>query len=181
VFLTKLDVSATTYRDFKALIKEEYEYYLFGQGESEISSPLVSNNIQPDYYGWFIIDEENSIAYKFDTNMSSDALTPDEDFTEYQTNAKYNAFSRGKRNAIRGSIRAIMGNIESNNIDQSNSLLSQFRDFIVSDRPKLLKDRKGRIYRIFSYGYSEQQLNDNIQEQVIVSSFSFVELGEVYE
>jgi ribosomal protein L17 len=181
-FLKELDVSATSYEDFRALTTKEYSYLVFGQSATELSNPLTSNAITPDHYGWFLIDADDEIPYKFNLNAVSGSNQTDGDYTEFNTNNRTNSFSRGNRNAKRSTVTAVIRDeTDCTTVDQTNELLDQFNTFITSTKTKYVKDRRGRIYKVFTFGESEPQWNDSIQEQLVSVTFSYVESGDVFE
>lgn len=181
-FLGEVDVSQSSFEDFRATLGNNYRYLIFGKSATEISNPLTSGFIVPEYKGWFLIDADDEVAYRFNLDIASGSNQTDEDYSEFATNNRTNSFSRGNRKAKQNTISAIIRD-ESQvlTVDQTNELLDEFNDFIVSTKTKYVKDRRGRIYKVFTFGESEPQLNDNIQDQIIVVSFSYVESGEVYE
>jgi hypothetical protein len=180
-YLTTVPVATTLYEDFKAILNEQYTYLLYGKNATEVGDPIQSFGIEPDYYGWFLIDEDNGIAYKFDTNVVSGSLNSEEDITEYAGNLEHSVFHRGKRKSIAGQIQAIIWDSNSSiTYTQGNEILQQLKNFIFSDRNKLLKDRRGRIFRVETFGYSENQLDDRIPQQIIQCSFNFKEIGNVF-
>lgn len=178
-FLDSVDVSVTSFEDFKALVGSTYKYYLFGRNANQLTEPIESNEIESDYWGYYIIDTDNNIAYRFDADSQSSDFTTTDDFTEHPTNLKYNAVSKGTRDFIGGSIQAIIRTENISDFIQPNLLLSQLHEFISSSRPKLLKDKRGRIWNVETYGYKERQLVEGLAEQILISEFNFIEVGEV--
>lgn len=182
VFLAELDVEEIEFEDFKALLDKNVRYYLFAKNDTEMGTPLISNYVDTTYWGHFLIDEDNGISYRFNLNSSSSANSYEDDFTEYNTNTKYKTVSHGSRNALKKSIGAVLHDeSDCDDVIQSNDLLEEFRDFIITDGSKLYKDKRGRIYRVETHSHSGSQLNENISDQVVVTNFSIVEVGDVYE
>jgi len=180
--LAEVDVSETSYEDFRALVNNNYRYLIFGKSATEISNPLTSGFITPEHYGWFLIDATDEIPYKFDLNTTSGSNQTDEDYTEFNTNNRTNSFSRGNRNAKRNTVSAVIKDeTQCLTIDQTNELLNQFNTFITSTKTKYVKDRRGRIYKVFTFGESEPQWNENILDQLVRVTFSYVESGDVFE
>jgi len=155
---------------------------LFAKNATEVSSPLVSLEIEPDYFGYFLISPDDNLSFKFDLNSESSSFDTDEDYTEYKTNLRTNVFSRGNNNAIKGTIRAlIQDDPSSDTFEQTNAELESLRDLVISSKTKYLKDKRGRIFKIFTYGYKDYNLNEGINSQPRVVEFSFIENGNVYD
>lgn len=182
IFLAELDVNTTSYEDFRVLMGESYQYYLFAKNSTQLSDPIISDSVSADYWGWYLIDPENNISYQFDSNAQSNPLQLEQDITFYNTNNQYQLVSKGNMNSFTGQIQAIIwdGNGETT-YEQGNTIMAQLKEFLLSSRTKYLKDRRSRIWKIETFDYSEGQLNDAISEQVLVSSFSFREIGSVYD
>ena len=64
-------------------------------------------------------------------------------------------------------------------MSQSVDYVEQLREFIFSDRKKYLKDNKGRIYNVFTSGYSDSMITYGIKDEPRYISFDFKEIGEV--
>ncbi len=179
-FISSVDINQNTFYDYGVLNESVYQYYLFLVSETVITNPVITNSIQSLYYGWFIIDLENSRSYQLDIEFSGANRNHVEDFTEYDTNQKTNTFSRGINHYIEGSITSILSN---NNLKQdiinTNDLLTQFRNFIKNDKPKLLKSRRNKSYLVMPFDYKEELLSPNISENVYKVSFKFKEVGDV--
>lgn len=164
--------------DYTALKGNDYTYYLFGANATEISSPLLSNEVHCDYYGWYLIDVENDIVYVFDIDVSGGDIVQEEEIEQYNTNLRYNAYSRGATNFVSGNITAwVMDDMCEKT--QDVDYIEQLREFILSDRLKYLKDVKGRIFRVFTSGYSDSMITYGLTDEPRYISFDFQECGEV--
>jgi hypothetical protein len=178
-YMTTLKKDNIEYYDFKALNTKSYQYYLFANDSIVLSSPMLSNSIVTDYYGWFLVDVENNRAYQFDVNFSGGDNAFVETINEHKTNNRTNAFTKSSHFYFEGTISSI---ITKNNLKQdaqyTNEDLLSLADFIVSDRPKIIKTRRGELYNVFTYDYKEELLNPSLAENIYVSSFSFKEVGD---
>lgn len=174
----EVDVLTESFIDYTALKNNIYTYYLFGKNDVEISSPLTSEPVNCDYYGWFLIDVDNNVAYMFDLNFSGGQISQEEEISEYNTNLQYNAYSKGATNFISGNITALVME-DLCKMSQSVDYVEQLREFIFSDRKKYLKDNKGRIYNVFTSGYSDSMITYGIKDEPRYISFDFKEIGEV--
>lgn len=179
-FLKILSSSNITYFDFNVLNTKKYTYYLFVQDATILSSPILTNEETSDYYGWFLIDTDNNRTYHFDINFEGGNKTHVDKYTEHKTNNKVNAFTRGTTFFIEGSINAIISrdNLRTD-IQYTNEDLASLAEFVNSERPKLLKSRRGELYNVFTYDYKETLLNKNLGENIYISSFSFKEVGDL--
>lgn len=175
-----VDINQKEFYDYNVLNESVYQYYLFLESDTVITNPVITNSIQSLYYGWFIIDLENSKSYQLDIEFSGANRNHMEDFTEYDTNQIANTFTRGGNHYIEGNITSILSN---NNLKQdivnTNDLLTQFRNFIKNDKPKLLKSRRNKSYLVMPFDYKEELLSPNISENVYKVSFKFKEVGDV--
>lgn len=171
----------TSYNDFSVTKGNEYTYYLFATNDTEISAPLVSERIACDYWGWFLINADDKKSYQFDSNFEGGSLTSEEYFVEYQNNTPYSLFNRGKHKSFSGQIQAIIWDVNSPiSFEQGNAILAEIRDLIHSNKNTYLKDRRGRMWKVFLYGYSENLLHKDLAEQIISCTFSFKQIDDEY-
>ena len=179
-FLASFTTENINYYDFSVINNQYYKYYLFAKSGTSLSSAITSNEITSDYYGWFLIDLENRRAYHFDINFDGGNKTYIENHTEHKTNNKTNSFTRGRQFFIEGSVSAIISkdNLRKD-LQYTNADLLSLSEFISSERPKLLKSRRGEIFNVFTYGYSESLLNPALGENIYTSNFSFREVGDL--
>ena len=178
--LDKIDVLEEQYTDFTALKNKTYQYYLFGQNATEISAPLITNNVDCYYHGWYLIDVENKISYMFDLNFSGGDIEQVENIAEYNTNLPYNAYSKGNTNFLQGNITALVMD-DLCTMKQNVEILNELRAFIFSDRLKYLKDNKGRIFKVFTSGYKDNFITAGIKDEPRYVSFDFKEIGDVFD
>lgn len=176
--IKEIDVKQEEFIDFTALKERTYIYYLFGKNDTEISSPLVTEEVYCDYYGWFLIDVDNKKSYIFDLNLSDGSIAQNEAVAEYTTNLKYNAYSRGNTDFISGTITALVMD-DWCNMTQSVDYVEELREFILSDRKKYVKDRKGRIFRVFTSGYVDSMITSGLKGEPRYITFTFKEMGDV--
>lgn len=175
-----LDVSNIEYYDFTILDNKTYQYYLFAQDETKLSSPILTNSEVADYYGWFLVDIENDRAYHFDIRAEISDKTYTQLINEHKTNNTTNAFTVGENFFIEGNVKAIISkDNEKKDVQYTNEDLLSLAEFINSDRPKLFKSRRGEIFRVFTYGYKEELLNPAIDKNIYISSFGFKEEGDL--
>lgn len=180
-FIERLSIDQIFYLDYLVTKNNKYTYYIFAANDDEISAPLIADETLCDYWGWFLVDADNARSFEFDSNFDGGSLTAEENYTEYQNNTQFSVFNRSKHNAFAGQIQAIIWNSNSTiTFEQGNQILAQLREFIHSGRTAYLKDRRGRMWQVFLYGYVENQLDNRIKEQIISCTFSFKQIGNEY-
>ena len=181
--LDVVDVGVSEYIDYSAQHGKNYIYSLFATSENEQSEPLECEEIETDFFGWYLIGNDpdgSTYVYVLDLNVSSGSITNDEDFTEYQGYGKFNSFAKGQRNFIRGSVQAIAGTIQSNStLLQSVDYIDTLRNRIQDVSTKILKNRKGEIWKVKTHGYNASQLDDSINQQVYLVNFNFIQCEEM--
>jgi len=166
-------------RDYAANKKEIYEYQVFANTDRQVSLPLPSNQILHDYEGYFLIDMDNSIAYRINVLTTDNGKTLNMIRTEYQTNTQYPTVSVGQARYISGGVGGLLLTDSNDVTSNTINILSQFREFIYSNRRKLLKNRKGEMYSVSTYDYSESVIDNGIISQPCLCTFSFSEVGDV--
>lgn len=180
--LGTFDGSTTSYIDYTVLLDNTYRYLLYADGTEDMSTALVSKEINMDYYGYFLIDVSNDIVYKFDTLVSGGDLALNMEYSSFKTNNKYYTYSVGDLKHISGSIAALVRYANSQVYTNNTvGLLENLRDCIQDgSRIKILKTRKGEGWYVFTYDYKDSVVNQAIGEQPINASFSFSEIGDLY-
>ena len=171
------------YTDYTALAGHTYRYWVVGstaeyEGEIEVTAPLVSDDVDCDYIGWFVIDPENEQVFAFNLNEDGGTVTSVENTHEYTTDGRYNVYSRGNTKYMSGTVSAILYEYL-DDFKQSVEFLDKFRDFIYSTRTAYVKDRKGRIYKAFLSGYSESQFSHDPSIPMNIT-FTYNECGDVH-
>ena len=175
-----VDVGISEYVDYSAQHGKNYIYSLFATSENEQSEPLECEEIETDFFGYYLVDEEEGKVFKFDLNVQSGTKQYQEDVTIMDNYTEYPSIAMGKRKYFTSSISCICGTVSINGqLQQSNEYVSELRNYILNGKKKIFKTRKGEIYKVFTSNYSEQQLDDGIKEQVILISFNLTEVGEV--
>ena len=176
-YVDTIDVGKSSYTDYKALRGKTYQYYMYAQSDTELSSPITTNEVECQYYHWCLIDQIKNAVYHFKYNFSGGNLSTEESWQEYQTGSQYNTFVRGETNYLVGTVQAL---VVENTVPfkQSADYIDMFRECICSDREKYIKDAKGHIFKVFTYGFADTGLceSDDIPRMI---SFNFKECGAV--
>lgn len=179
--IATVTAGTTFYTDYGVATNKTVYYEIFPYTSSALGSPLKTNNVTTDYYGYYLmnIDATGNI-YKFDLELQSSDYQNNENFVQYDTYTQYNSYAIGKRKFFSTSISALAGTITINNeLSQDVSYLITLRDFIQNGKVKYFKDRKGNIFAGLTHNYRQKQLNDAISQQVFVVSFDFIETQAV--
>lgn len=182
VLLGDFDSDTTQYVDYTALLNNTYRYLLYAIGEEQMSPALVTDEVSLNYYGYFLIDVTNDVTYKFDTMLSGGELTQNMDYSSFQTNNKYYTYNVGDLQHMSGSVAALVRYANSQVYTNNTvGLLKNLRDCIQDNqRVKILKTRKGEGWYVFTYDYKDSVINQAIGAQPINASFSFSEIGDLY-
>lgn len=181
-FLNNISINDSSYKDYTVLIGNSYQYYIFAKNENIMSPPLVSNIVQPSYYGHYLIDVTHNITYVLNINVESGALTQNEEYTMHNVNNKYNVFMKGNNQYQSATIQGILicSTDAEGTINNSVSLLEEFNNFVHDDDIlKYYKNRKGQIFNVFTSDANMSVLNDNIGSQPMVVSVTITEKGDV--
>lgn len=183
VLLGSFDAETKQYIDYTVLLNTKYRYLLYVYGDNGSSSALQTDIISVNYYGYFLIDVENDIVYKFDTNFSGGDLQQNTEHSSFKTNNKYQTYNVGDLQYLSGNISALVR--YANSDDYTNNtvgLLQNLRDFIKDgERVKILKTRKGEGWYVFTYDYSDSVINQAIGAQPVNAGFSFDVIGTFEE
>ena len=178
--IDNFDASVSQYIDYTGLLNRSYTYLLYAfNSNGEMSSALQTPTVELKYYGYFLIDVDNNVVYKFDTNFSGGDLKQTTDYASFRTNNKYMTYHTGELQYLSGSIAALVRYARSKiYINNDTDLLENLRDCIKdNNRTKILKTRKGEGWYVFTYDYNDSVINQAIGAQPVNASFSFDEIG----
>ena len=179
--------------DFNVANNAKYKYYIFKEDESSISEAVVSNAIETCWWDWSIVDlipnthEENyyyadsNNVWKFNLNVSSEAVNQNMNVTTYNNLTRYPKVSIGKSNYSSGSLTCLLGDIQktsSGNIEyvEKASKRDAWNEFCANGHIKLLKDRKGNAMLV-DITSTSAKTDDVLREQADTITFSWVEVG----
>lgn len=182
-FLDRLLPTEVTYSDYYAATGKAYQHVIFPVTATQIGEPVVTNSIDAEFYGWFLVGEDSggTYVYKFDINLDFGGFQNEEDFIEYPTYNKYNTFAKGNRDFLRGTLQALAGTISTTTSEflQPVEYLDDLRTRINDSTTKTLKSRKGEVYKIKTHQFSMIPLDNNIGEQPYMIGFEFIQSEDV--
>jgi len=174
-----LSPNAEEYRDYVPTRQNSYQYLVYAQTAIELSEPMQSNTVEHDYCGWFLTIPYNNYAYKFDLNLSSNAVNRNTDITIYDTKyTKYPTISFSEKNYLSGSINCLVGYMENGIYIDTIEYLDRLEADIIDGQIKELKNRKGEIWKVYTKDFTKKY-DDKITDQIVSISFNFVEVEEV--
>ena len=98
----------------------------------------------------------------------------------YDTYNKYNTFTKGKRDFASGTLQLLLGEVQCDNgFLQAVDYLNDFRTRIMDNTTKILKSRKGEIYKVKTHNLKISPFEGAIKSQPYLVSFEFIECEEV--
>lgn len=174
----KVSSDKNEFNDYTPVRGNTYKYWVIGRNSDEISSPIITNDVVSDYWGWYLIDPDNDTCYAFNLAQEGGDVSQSETVNEYVTNQKFKVWSRGKLNSLQGSVSAVV--YESLcDYTQTIDFIDSIREFILSDRPKIIKDNKGYVFYAFCYGLTMNDYAAGAEEVPKSISFEFEKSREV--
>lgn len=181
-YLGSTNTNIIHYLDYEAPSRKNYQHVIFPKTATEIGEPIITASVPADFFGWFLIgdDSEGKYVYKFDIDLDFGGYQNEEDFTEHATYNKYNAFAKGSRDFLKGTIRVYAGTIEADGTSlQPVEYLSEMRSRINDSSTKILKSRKGEIWKVKTHSFSMNPIHNGIEQQPYYIGFEFIECEEV--
>lgn len=170
--------------DYRAKRGENYIYQITPKTETQLGQSLLSTQIESEYYGIFLIDEDSGLILNFNLNGNIGNMSANDDMTIYETFNKYGTISKGKRNYLSGTIQGVVPETLdycTNGVIQGTDFIDLVQDYVASDSSKLLKTRKGDIFKIETSNFSRSQFVNESRQQVDMVSFDWVEIEDVIE
>jgi len=172
--------TSTAY-DFRTQVNENYIYQITPKTANTLGQPLVTNVEASSYNGLFLIDEETGLSIDFSANGEIGAINARDDQTIHRTLNKHDTISIGDKNTLSGTISGIVNsNLRyCDGIIQSPEFIDTVQDFVNNKSSKLLKTKKGDIYKIVTWGFSKTVFVNAVKEPLDVISFSWQEIEDV--
>lgn len=169
-----VDAGIHTYVDYTVGTYKNYQYEFMPYNDDVLGSPLVTDVVNTNFFGWYLMNYNNpDVVYKFDLNFSSNQLSNETDITIYNTFVDKPSVGIGNRNYLKGSISCIAGSIIANGtLYQPIEYLDDLRNFINNQKPKMLKSRKGDVWKVTTDSMSIKYMDD-IGEQPATITFNF--------
>jgi hypothetical protein len=193
----EVEPDVLSYIDYKCESNKTYEWYLFANSNTQVSSPIVTDKFTTNFYGYYLIDSvdvddytnNNSVeSYMFDLNLSSDKVTNDNSMVRLQNFTKFDAIVIQNRNVRTGSFSSMLipkvnGEYDFEGISNFNDMLQGLKDFLHNQKSKYLKTRSGNILKVITEGNSstfDYQYNDSIGVQPVTVTIYWTEVAETY-
>lgn len=136
-------------------------------------------------------------VWLFNLNLESGAQTQNLSKSEINTLGRYAKISQGRGDYLKGNISCLLGNDvipaylatefgynetrrfpETITSNQRVDMLREWRKFVKSSNPKLLKDREGQSFLVTLFDASNKPY-DNVKLQPNTISFSWTEIGSL--
>lgn len=169
-----------------------YTYYLFPVGTTTyIASPIISDPIYPCWWNWTLLECTESTsqpntftvlsAYRFRNNVSSGAITNNNNPTILNNFTPYPKIQLVPQNYKSGSLTALIGAVKMLNGKLEYIDTVALRDAIyalsVSQNDLFLKNRKGDLIRVRTSGAISMATDDNTKEQMQTMTLPWSEVG----
>lgn len=179
-----IDVNINEFIDYETQQGKKYIYEVYALNDNQISEGFVTEEIETDYWGWYLIGNDkdgSTYVYYLDLNVEFGGYQNEEDFTEHPTYTQFNSFSKGERNFLRGTLSAIAGEISTNTNEllQTIDYIDTLRTRIQDISTKILKSRKGEIFKVKTRGYTATPLHNGIQSQPYIVKFDFIQCEDI--
>lgn len=199
-----VDMSINSWIDYKVEGNKTYEYYLYSENDSQISSPIVTSEIKTTFWGWYLIDSigadsndpvvnEAVESYKFDLNLQSSKIVTNNDMTLIKSYSQFDNAVILDRNFRSSDFSAwLIPQLDSSGYDfegitNFRDLLDNLKLFLHNKQNKYLKTRDGDIIKVITEGSNstvDYQYQDNLYvngNQPAVVNIYWTEIGKVYD
>lgn len=182
--LSTVIVDINEFTDYECQANKTYVYEVYALNSEQVSEGFVTEEIKMDFYNWFLVGENSdgsTYVYSMDLNLDFGGYTNEEDLTEYGTFTQFNAFSVGKRNFLRGSLSAIVSEISTENggLLQTVEFVETLRNRIQDISTKILKSRKGEIFKVKTHGFTATPVHNGIANQPYIIKFDFIQCENI--
>jgi len=174
-----LDDAVTTITDYTAIKPNIYYYRVYPITATAVIAEIQSNTVTICYDYYAFLDETTGESFTFKSNIEPVGKQYNSPTTLYEGFSEYPAESQGVLKYHTFTFSGLLGNIvdgvyTGDTVADYEALMS----FITNGNEKIMKDRKGHIYRV-----TTKNLTSNIDEKPTelptMVSFECTEVGEV--
>lgn len=174
--------------DFLVANQTPYIYYIIPVTDKQLGIVLESDEVKTNWWNWSLMSIKNisdnvyapEEIWTFDSNLSSGTISHNVDKTMYKNFTKYPKFSIGESDYISGTVSCLISNVDckTGKYEDTVDMISAWREFCVSDKDMILKDRKGNMYKVVITDNSVDFADESI-EQMTTITFTYVECGSI--
>lgn len=188
-YVATVPSTQTSIIDYNVKNNTGYSYQVFAETPSFLSQPLItSESVTTSWWNWSLVGLETTSTdnfyyvdtdnvWKFDTELSSEALVQNVDRNTFEGFTKYPKVTKSDKNYITGGITALISNPVNGVYSDTVAMKNNFRDFVNNGEIKLLRDRKGSAWLVETMS-NEFQLTDKSAEQITQLTFKFTQIGD---
>jgi hypothetical protein len=179
VIAVDLDGSESSLVDYTAIKPNDYYYVVYPITATAVMAYIQSNTVTLCYDYYVFIDTVTGESFKFSLNIENMGKQFTSSVTTYEGFTQYPAKSQGLLKYNTSSFTSLLGEVvgsvySGDTVDTYRAL----EDFITNGNEKIMKDRKGNIYRVFT-----ENLTSNIDEKPVemptMITFTWTEVGAV--
>jgi len=166
----------TTYVDYSS---KNFQSYVYSISPVDITGIVGFDQTKfgsHNFFGWYLSAIDNSVCYRFDMNLQSDAIKRNEDVKIYDNYTQYAVISTGVRKYLSGKLSTMPYSISISGEDYEIDLetLDLVRDFITNGEQKYLRNTIGEVWKVNTKGF-ENKFLDNIIENPYNIQFEFIQ------
>lgn len=191
-FISKVadvDKDVLSITDFLVSNQTSYIYYIIPVTENQLGIVLESDEIKTNWWNWSLISLDKvgdgniyvpNEIWTFDSNLSSGTTSHNVDKTMYQNFTKYPKFSFGESDYVSGQITCLLNNVDckTGKYEDTADMIQAWRNFCISGKDMILRDRKGNMYKVVISDDSFSFLDES-SEQPTTITFTYVECGGI--
>jgi hypothetical protein len=176
--IATLDKTITTYTDFTQANNVSYEYQFSPIADDGTEGTPILSIAESNFFGWFLCSTDSTKVYKFDMEITSDAIMLNMDQKVFEGFSQFPTVRTGVRKYHSGGLKTMPYQYNGNNISVDYTLLTSIQDFISDGTTKVLKNTKGDLFYVQTSQF-QYQYRDTIGEQPMDISFKFTEVAGV--
>ena len=197
--IAELNPNISTFTDFKCEGGgKSYRYLISAQNATQISAPLISEDVVTSFYGVFLIDAVNVdnganntsvVCYSFDMNTVVSAVSNVGDSTLYHNYTQYDNYFINSTDYLVGTVTSLLAYYDGNKeIEWNAQYLDDFRAFINNKQEKIMKFKNGSCIRCVTMTSTSESMNHTFNDGIVSTSgqsqlptitFGFRECGKV--
>jgi hypothetical protein len=165
-------------KDYLTVNHKSYEYIVTPVDINGIMGSSSTATTTQDFFGWVLVDEDNTFAYKFDLENNTGSIQVVEDLKIYDNYTEMAYISQGIRSYRVGNLETMPYSINGVEIEITVDTLNLIKAFINNKKPKYLKNTSGEIYKVMTSEFNYKFI-DQIISQPYKISFKFIQIGVV--
>jgi hypothetical protein len=179
VIASGLPAATTNLVDYTAIRPNTYYYRIYPITATAVVADIQSNPVEMCYDFYAFLDDTTGTSFTFKLNIGEGQTNLNSAVSTYEGFTQYPAKSQGLLQYESRPFSALLGSVQSNiYVNDTVEMYNALKSFITNGNPKIMKDRKGNIKRVFTEALVSN-IDEKPSELPTTINFQVTEIGVI--